>query len=85
MVILLTFCGFVALVVGGWRSYSIARQALGPLVREGDPTRTAIEAARPFLDRFRIRLFIRRVAVSVGWLLVALYGLFLVSAGAVSS
>ena len=49
MVILLTFCGLVALVVGGWRSYSIARQALGPLVREGDPTRTAIEAARPFL------------------------------------
>jgi len=79
---LLTFCGLVAFVVGGWRSYSIARQALGPLVHDGEPTRTAIEAARPVQDRFRVRLFVRRVTGSVGWLIVALYGLYLLSVGA---
>lgn len=83
--ILLTFCGLVAFVVAGWRSYSIARQALGPLVHDGEPTRTAIEAARPVQDRFRVRLFVRRVAVSVGWLVLALYGLLLMSVGAAAA
>ena len=85
MAILLTLCGFIALAVGGWRSYSIARQALRPLVHDGEPTRTAIEAARPLQDRFRVRLFVRRVAAAVGWLVVALYGLYLVSVGAVAA
>ena len=85
MAILLTLCGFIALTVGGWRSYSIARQALGPLVHDGEPTRTAIEAARPLQDRFRVRLFVRRVAAAVGWLVVALYGLYLASVGAVAA
>lgn len=85
MAILLTFCGLVAFVVGGWRSYSIARQALGPLVHDGEPTRTAIEAARPVQDRFRVRLFVRRLVAAVGWLVVALYGLYLISVGAVAA
>ncbi len=83
--ILLTLCGLVAFVVAGWRSYAMARQALGPLVHDGEPTRTAIEAARPVQDRFRVRLFVRRAVVAVGWLLVSLYGLYLVAAGALAA
>ena len=82
MPIVLTFCGLVAFGVGAWRGYAAVRQALGPLVHDGEPTRTAIEAARPVQDRFRVRLFVRRVTGSVGWLIVALYGLYLLSVGA---
>jgi hypothetical protein len=85
MPVVVTLCGLVALVLGTWRSYAVAREALSPLVHEGDPTRTAIEAARPVHARFRIRLFARRVAISIGWLIVALYGLFLVSAASAAS
>ncbi|HKG57020.1 MAG TPA: hypothetical protein VKA85_07220 [Candidatus Limnocylindrales bacterium] len=84
MPVVVTLCGLVALVLGTWRSYAVAREALGPLAHDGDPTRTAIEAARPLHARFRIRLFLRRVTIAVGWLLVALYGLFLVSAASVA-
>jgi hypothetical protein len=31
--------------------------------------------------RFRIRLFARRVIAAVGWMVLALYGLFLAQAG----
>ena len=82
MPIVLTFCGLVAFGVGAWRGYVSVRQALAPLVHDGEPTRTAIEAARPVQDRFRVRLFVRRVTGSVGWLVVALYGLYLLSVGA---
>jgi hypothetical protein len=81
MQLLLETCGIVALVIGGWRSYAMAREALGPVAHQGDPTRTALEAGRPFLERMRVRLFLRRLAVSLGWLLVAGYGLYLVSVG----
>ena len=81
MSVLLTACGIVAATIGAWRSYAVARQAIGPIVHEGDPTRTALEAARPILTRPRVRLFLRRVAVSVAWLVVAGYGLYLVVAG----
>jgi hypothetical protein len=81
MSILLTFCGVAALAIGAWRGWSVAREALGPLVHDGDPTRSAIEAARPIHARFRIRLFVRRLGVALAWLLVASYGLYLIAAG----
>lgn len=81
MGIVLLGTGVAATVIGLWRGYGAARAALAPLVHDGDPTRTAVEAGRPFLARARVRLFARRVALSVGWLVVALYGLFLMSVG----
>jgi hypothetical protein len=84
MGLLLVGCGLTALVIGGWRGYALAREALAPLVHDGEPTRTAIEAARPVHARFRVRLFARRVVVAVAWLVVALYGLFLVQAGSLA-
>jgi hypothetical protein len=81
MQLLLETCGIVAVVIGGWRSYAMAREALGPVAHQGDPTRTALEAGRPILERTRVRLFLRRLAVSLGWLLVAGYGLYLVAVG----
>jgi hypothetical protein len=84
MGLVLVGCGLTALSIGGWRGYALAREALAPLVHAGEPTRTAIEAARPVHARFRVRLFVRRVALAVGWLVVALYGLYLVQAGSVA-
>ena len=81
MQLLLETCGFVAVVIGGWRSYAMAREALGPVAHQGDPTRTALEAGRPILERTRVRMFLRRLAVSLAWLLVAGYGLYLVAVG----
>jgi len=78
---LLTICGLTAAILGTWRSYVNARAALGPLVHEGEPTRSAIEAAWPIHRRSRVRTFVRRVAASVAWLAVAMYGLFLASTG----
>jgi hypothetical protein len=79
--LVLDICGAVAIVMGGWRSYAVAREALGPLAHQGDPTRTVIEAARPLLLRSRVRLFARRLAVSIGWLAIAFYGLYLLARG----
>ena len=81
---LLVGCGLTALTIGAWRGYALAREALAPLVHAGDPTRSAIEAARPVHARFRVRLFARRVAIAAGWLVVALYGLYLIQAGSVT-
>jgi hypothetical protein len=81
MSIVLVTCGLAALAIGTWRGWSTAREALAPLIHEGDPTRSAIEAARPIHARFRIRLFVRRVAAATVWLLVAMYGLYLVAVG----
>ena len=81
---LLVGCGLTALTIGARRGYALAREALAPLVHAGDPTRSAIEAARPVHARFRVRLFARRVAIAAGWLVVALYGLYLIQAGSVA-
>jgi hypothetical protein len=81
MQLLLETCGIVAVVIGGWRSYAMAREALGLIAHQGDPTRTALEAGRPILERTRVRLFLRRLAISLAWLLVAGYGLYLVAVG----
>ena len=42
--------------------------ALMPLVREGDPTRTLIDATRPVHARTRVRVMARNVVAAVGWL-----------------
>ena len=81
MGILLTVCGLTALVLGAWRSYAVARDALDPIVRAGEPTRTRVEGSWPIHRRSRVRRFVRRVVVSVGWLSIAMYGLFLLSVG----
>ncbi len=71
-------CGVVAIVVGTWRGYVVAREALGPMIHDdGDPTRRAIDATRPVLARMRVRMFARRTAVAICWLIVASYGLAL--------
>jgi hypothetical protein len=67
---------------GSWRGYLSARAAMLPLVRQGDPTRTLIDASRPVHDRTRVRLMARHVVLAVAWLSVAMYGLFLVTVGA---
>jgi len=84
MGIVLTTCGLMAAGIGLWRGYANARLAVGPLVHEGEPTRTAVDAGRPLLARTRVRAFARRVGASVAWLVIAFYGLFLVSAGSVA-
>lgn len=79
---LLIACGAIAIVIGTWRGYVVAREALGPMVHDdGDPTRRAIDATRPVLARMRVRTFARRTAVAVGWLIVATYGLALLAEG----
>ena len=78
---LLVTCGFVLTGVGTLSGYRNARAAVAPAVHEGDPTRSAIDAARPLHGRPAVRRFARSVAVSFGWLALVLYGLFLVSAG----
>jgi hypothetical protein len=84
MGMLVVACGLIVVAIAGWRGYALAREALAPLVHGGDATRTAIEAARPIHARFRVRLFVRRVIAAVGWIVVALYGLFLAQAGTVA-
>ena len=79
--LVLVCCGALGVLLGASRGYAVARQAIAPLVHVGDPTRTAIEATRPLSERPRVRLFVRRLAVSIGWIAVALYGLFLASVG----
>ena len=76
-------CGVIATVVGVWRGYVAAREALGPIVHDdGDPTRRAIDRTRPAYARMRVRAFARRTVVAVAWLAVATYGLGLIVAGA---
>jgi hypothetical protein len=77
----LVVSGLVATAYGSWRGYVAARTALVPLLREGDPTRTLVEAGRPLHARTRVRLAVRHVLVAVGWLTVALYGMYLATAG----
>jgi hypothetical protein len=77
----LVVCGLIAFVSGVARGYVGARGALGPWLHEGEPTRTLIDAGRPVLERTRVRLFLRRTVVAVGWLVVGMYGLLLLSFG----
>ena len=81
----LATCGFVLTAIAVWRSYASARQALAPLTHQGDPTRAALEALRPLPFRPKVRTVLSRVLLAMGWLAVALYGLyFVVRAGSIS-
>jgi hypothetical protein len=73
--------GAFAVTYGSWRGYVAARAALLPLVREGDPTRTLLEAARPLHARMRLRLAVRNALLALVWLAVAMYGLYLLTVG----
>jgi hypothetical protein len=75
---LLILCGTVAALTGLYRGLVLAREAVAPLAHDGDPTRTAIEATRPFPVRPRVRRFFSRVFGAVVWLAVAMYGLYLI-------
>jgi len=77
----LILCGIVAVAIAGWRSYALAREALAPFIHDGDPTRTAIERSQPLPMRPRVRGFVRSVILSVGWLIVGLYGLYFLAVG----
>ena len=70
-------CGALLATHGSWRGCRAARAALGPLMHEGEPTRTALEAVQPLRARPRVRFVVGRVAAAVGWLVLAMYGLFL--------
>ena len=73
--------GLFAMAYGSWRGYVAARAALMPLLGDGDPTRTLIESTRPIHARVRVRLALRQVVVAMAWLTVALYGMYLATAG----
>ncbi len=77
----LVVCGLIAVAIGSWRGYAAARSALLPMVREGDPTRTLVEASQPLHARARVRLAARHVALALAWLCVAMYGLYMLTAG----
>jgi len=83
MSVLLMSCGLVLAGVGTWSGYRNARDALAPAAHQGDPTRIAIDAARPLHERSAVRHFARSVVTAIGWLVLAMYGLFLASAGSV--
>jgi len=73
--------GVFALGWGLGRGYLMARAAWLPVTRDGEPTRRLIEASRPVYLRTRVRASIRFAALAAGWLIVALYGLYLLSVG----
>lgn len=79
----LVTCGLVLAGVGTWTGYRHARAAIVPSAQPGDPTRSAIDAARPVHARIAVRRFARSVAASLIWLALALYGLFLAQTGAI--
>jgi hypothetical protein len=69
----------VAAAIGTWRGYANARAVVAPLVHPGDATRTAIESTQPLAERARVRRMARNLAAAVAWLVLAMYGLFLVA------
>jgi hypothetical protein len=79
--VVLVWSGVFLAFWGTWRGYAAARGALLPLVRQGDPTRSLVDAARPVHERTRVRLAARNVAFAVLWLVVAMYGLYLATIG----
>jgi len=72
-------CGFVVIAIGTWRGYANARAVVAPLVHPGDATRAAVEATRPVAERLRVRQAARNLVAAIAWLVIALYGLFLLA------
>jgi hypothetical protein len=79
--VVLVTSGLIVTAYGTWRGYVAARGAMLPLVRQGDPTRFLVEATRPVHERSRVRIAVRQVLLAVGWLSVALYGMYLATVG----
>lgn len=77
----LLLSGLFATAYGMWRGYAAARSAILPFARQGDETRNLIEAARPVHARTRVRVAVRNVGLSLLWLGVAMYGLYLLTVG----
>ena len=75
----LLMSGLLVAAIGTWRGYANARLVVAPLVHAGDSTRTAVEATQPLAERARLRRAARNLVVAVGWLILAMYGLFLVA------
>ena len=71
--------GLAAVAFGTWRGYVNARAVVAPLAHPGEPTRTAVEATQPVLERARVRRAARSVVVALAWLMVAMYGLFMIA------
>jgi hypothetical protein len=78
-------CGLAATAIGTWRGYVNARAVVAPLVHPGDATPTAIEAATPVAEQARVRRAARNLVAAIAWLVIALYGLFLVAAAGVAT
>lgn len=81
MPLVLVACGLLLAGAGTWFGYRSARDALVPAIRDGDPTRAALDATRPLHARAGVRRAVRSVAAAVAWLALALYGLFLAQTG----
>ena len=75
----LLLSGLLVGAIGTWRGYANARLVLAPLAHPGDPTRSAVEATQPLAERARLRRAARALLAAVGWLVLAMYGLFLVA------
>jgi hypothetical protein len=71
-------CGLAATAIGTWRGYVNARSVVAPVVHPGDAARTAVEATTPVAERARFRAA-RNLLVAIAWLVIAMYGLFLVA------
>ena len=71
--------GLLVAAIGTWRGYANARLVVAPLVHPGEPTRTAVEATQPLAERARMRRAARNLASAIGWLVLAMYGLFLLA------
>jgi hypothetical protein len=79
--VVLVWAGVFLAFWGAWRGYGAARAALVPLLRDGDPTRSLVDATRPVHARVRVRLAVRNVVTAVAWLGIAMYGLYLATVG----
>jgi hypothetical protein len=75
----LLLSGLLVAAIGTWRGYANARLVVAPLVHPGEPTRKAVEATQPLAERARMRRAARNLLAAVGWLVLAMYGLFLVA------
>ena len=72
-------CGLAATAIGTWRGYGNARAVVAPLVHPADATPTAVKATTPDDEHARVRQAARNLVAAIAWLVIALYGLFLVA------
>jgi hypothetical protein len=79
--LVLILAGAFAATWGVVRGYLSARAALLPIVGDGEPTRGLVEASQPVYTRPRVRMAARHAVLAVAWLVVAMYGLYLVTVG----